>query len=748
MGKHMSARAAPAIPLAELAEQARAARDKGDIAAARGHLDLALAHNPCDAPTWLKLLEAEILGDEGRVDASRQVLEALRLSDPDSFWPAFQLANLTHKQGDLGAARVHLDAALAQPEAAGNAWIRLLQANLLRDEGRDEAAKAVLERTVQAFPKMMWLHHRLGQIAEARQEFSTARAHYEDALRIDGSHLSLQLSVVRLLDAEGMSDAARARLEQLRDRFGGDVRILLQLARAYQSVGKTELEQACLTDAIAADPVHPGLLRHLFATRARFVPAEDLVAVTDGLRARVDDRLVDDLLISSLLQQMQFHDALTTIRRDKKTRDTAAEAHRLAMALFGAHRYETGLRYVRRCLRRWPAEQKLWLVYVTQSLKLGRIAEVARQLEIASRVLPDHVLLDYRLILCGYRNDLDGAVECYAGLRDLGLDKPSHRTVLGKLVYTRQDPLTAGALFERIGNPGAEDARLLHRGGLVGMMTLEFGLERQALEQSGGYGSVQDWVRSRPCSTVAAIRLVDGWGGQGTDPAADEEGIPRQIFQYWDNPDRPDALAPIVASWQKAPGFSHRLIDRIDALRFLRETFGGDWVRAFQLAQDAAQEADLLRLCLLAKSGGVWADADDYLYGDLNAVLGHGSGLILYREPLGGALANNIMASAPSHPVIVYAARLACQALLQRANENAWNKTGPGLLTRAMAHYLVRTEPGARRRITVLDWPQVGRQISTHNPVSYKATAGYWNRTGGRETEDVVWAALVGAVQG
>ena len=206
----------------------------------------------------------------------------------------------------------------------------------------------------------------------------------------------------------------------------------------------------------------------------------------------------------------------------------------------------------------------------------------------------------------------------------------------------------------------------------------------------------------------------------------------------------------MTASWSGAAGFDHRLMDRIDALRFLRETMGKDWVRAFQLAQNAAQEADLLRLCLLAQHGGVWADADDYLYGDLDSLLtqGKGRGLILYREPQGGALGNNFMAAVPRHPVVIHAANLACQALSQRANENAWNKTGPGLLTRAVAHYLVKTDPDeARRRISVLDWPVLAQQVATHNPVPYKTKAGYWNRVGTRTSVDMVWDRFLTALQ-
>ena len=746
----MNAPAGQGRPLAELAEEARAARSAGDLARARQLLDAALAQTPDDVPTWLKLLEVDILRDEGRADEARGVLEALRLSDPENFWPAFHLATLARDAGDLAAARMHLDAGLAMPNADSNVWMQLLQADLLRDEGRDEAARTVLTAAVKKFPEMIWLHHRLGRLAEDHKAFRTARGHFEDALHIDPTQMPMQLAVVRLLQVEGQAEAARQRLEGLRAAAGTDARVLLPLAHAYRQVGKFDREQACLADAIAVDPLASGVLRHLITTRAQSVPPDELDAVTEGLKGRVEEALLNELRISARVQRMQYEEALTAIRRDARTRDRVTEARQLALVLFGAHRYALGLRYVRRCLRRWPGSPELWQVYVTEALKQGLIDEVTERIKAISGQLPDHVLLDFRLSICGYRNDLEGAVECFALLRALGLDTPVHRGLMGKLIYTKQDVATAGALFERIGSPGAEDARLLHRGGLVGMMTLEFDLEREALA-AGGYADTRDWLAARPGSTVAAIRLIDEWGAgeaKGQSLNGGEGVIPRRIYQYWDSADLPEVLEPLVASWQSLPGCEHRLLDRTAALQALREEFGTDWVRAFQLAQDAAQEADLLRLCLLAKFGGIWADTDDYLHGDLDHVLGAGRGLILYREPLGGALANNFIAAVPQHPVVVFAANMAREALLQRANEIAWNKTGPGLLTRALAHYLAQTDPTAAEPVTVLDWVEISRVLAPHIPVSYKSSARYWATAGNRREEDLAWEALKRAVLG
>ena len=256
---------------------------------------------------------------------------------------------------------------------------------------------------------------------------------------------------------------------------------------------------------------------------------------------------------------------------------------------------------------------------------------------------------------------------------------------------------------------------------------------------------------------MAAIHLIDDWRrkGQGQPrgtslPGPEAEPVPRQVYQYWDTPAIPDDIRRMMDSWARAPGFAHHVMDRAGGLRFLRETYDADWVRAFHLAQDVAQQADLLRLCLLAHHGGVYADADDYLYGDLDRLLqlGQGRGLILYRESLGGALGNNFIAAMPGHPAIIHAARLARDALLQRSHELAWTKTGPGLLTRAVAQHMLRVGPDeARRQVTVLAWEPFARQVSVHNPVKYKEASTYWGNALKRRPETRVWQPLLAALQ-
>jgi len=733
---------------------ARQALRQGHLGAAHVALRNARALDPEGRVVGVFLAEADVLRAEGRLPEAQAVLHKVRDLQPGNFWAAYGLADLAYRQGDSPAARIHLDAARALDKDGKVVALSLLEADFLRDAGRLAEAEVILTEMLARHPDDIWGYQRLAQLAKARNDPGAARAHLEAALARDDSHLALQLELAHLEVADGGLKAAMMRLEKLYKRHGAQLRILLPLSRICRRAGQRDREDQILQEAIALDPLDPALLRHLFASRATEASPEALKRVLEVVRTRGGGAAaqVDDLHLQALLQTRAYAEALQQMRRQKQASRTAPGAQSLATALFGAHHYKLGLRYVRFCLRRWPGHAGLLDAYVSRGLRQGEEAAVLAAVEAAGRTLSDHAMQGHWLLIAGFRGDLEGAVAAYARLRALGQVTPPQRDILAKLIFTLLDPAESETLAGQIGHPMAETGKPLHRSGLPGLMTLEFDLECQALAETGYFDDPADWVRARGHSTVPAIRLVDAW--RAAAPAAPPDtspavSVPQKIYQYWNEATPPPALEPMIASWAGLPGYEHRLIDRAGALTFLRENAAPEAVRAFLLAQNPAQEADFLRLTLLARKGGIWADADDYLYGDLGQVLGADPrGLILYREPLGGAVGNNFMATPAGHPVVVYAARLAQQSLLQRANETAWNKTGPGLLTRALAQFLAQTNPeAARSRVTILDWPRIARQIATNNPVHYKTQAGYWDKEGTRMPGDAVWQSLMTALE-
>ncbi|MFN3525536.1 MAG: hypothetical protein ACK4YU_05555, partial [Paracoccus sp. (in: a-proteobacteria)] len=202
--------------------------------------------------------------------------------------------------------------------------------------------------------------------------------------------------------------------------------------------------------------------------------------------------------------------------------------------------------------------------------------------------------------------------------------------------------------------------------------------------------------------------------------------VPRRIVQYWDSPALPDDVAPIVASWASLPGYDHLRLDRPAARVFLRDRLGASCVQAFDLARSATEESDFLRLCLLTVGGGIYADCDDWRSGDPGVFLARSRGLLLLREP-SGALANNFVAAPPRHPALIRAVVMARRAMVERHNDSTWSKTGPGLMTRAVAWYLDDCAArGVAPALTVLPQFMAGLLFDPHVPLRYKRTARYW----------------------
>ena len=241
--------------------------------------------------------------------------------------------------------------------------------------------------------------------------------------------------------------------------------------------------------------------------------------------------------------------------------------------------------------------------------------------------------------------------------------------------------------------------------------------------------------------TITAIARIDRWL-EGDDTPAPPPGpepgpepspapapaIPRDIVQYWSQGTPPPQAQAAVAGWRQADGFTHHLFDRATAQQFLGRALGRDWLRAFNRAGSPTEESDFFRLCRIGLLGGLYADCDDWLTGDAGTLIDPAGRLTAFREPTGG-IGNNILSAPPRHPVILWAAIAARNALLEGHGDNVWNKTGPGLLTRAIA-WRIETcaATGADPGLRILPRWQLGRAVQYHSPLSYKFGAGYWNR--------------------
>lgn len=269
---------------------------------------------------------------------------------------------------------------------------------------------------------------------------------------------------------------------------------------------------------------------------------------------------------------------------------------------------------------------------------------------------------------------------------------------------------------------GAHHFRSSHLGGLVEELRLHRAV--------AGAVSDAEWTA---INVHGAQDAIDAW--HATTPEPDpvdgpESDIPRRIVQFWHAPEPEPATAEVMDSWRGIEGWHYRRFDRRQAERYLEAHFGPEHVRAFKMANHVTEQSDFFRLCALWHEGGLYVDADDRAVGDPEALRGLGQGLILLREPY-RSLGNNVILARPGHPALRVAIDLAMEALLRRDNDSPWAKTGPGLLTRAVATYLQGDAASdGEGALTIVPQHRFRPFVRMHTQLPYKGRDGYWNREG------------------
>jgi mannosyltransferase OCH1-like enzyme len=233
--------------------------------------------------------------------------------------------------------------------------------------------------------------------------------------------------------------------------------------------------------------------------------------------------------------------------------------------------------------------------------------------------------------------------------------------------------------------------------------------------------------------------------------------VPRRIVQYWhDLQTLPADVQECMDSWSRwvSSGFEYCVFDAHSACRFIEQSLGRDYLRAFMRCYHPAMQADYFRLCYILIKGGMYVDADDVCFAKDISELFVGSDVKV--QPLCYDLASDSMvqcevflqARTNQEGWIFYVNNnplIACEGdpIVNRALERATlrlnfaaegelpeiqSTTGPGNLSRIIF------ELGARcpdeLRVTVLrTWDSI---CTSKWPLGYRADARNWRRSNGK----------------
>ncbi|WP_299615930.1 glycosyltransferase [uncultured Tateyamaria sp.] len=424
------------------------------------------------------------------------------------------------------------------------------------------------------------------------------------------------------------------------------------------------------------------------------------------------------------------------IRTGQRSPRAAAD---LAQLLIDNGRKQLAIRYLRLSARRWPNALPV-LTTLTQSFIQAGLPDAGLAWLDSHRGAKNvQALEDLRmklLLALGRPEEVVALIE--AGIA-AGQRPPDDTTLLQLFcVLNRLEDAERTATAIQT-NPRHASRKRAHFGTtLFGARLNELRLYRISLQHQAEPHPGPDLAAS---NFQAANDVLNMWDTQkaGSGEHTAPHVTPRHIFQYWNTAKVPDAIHGVMQTWADAPGWRYERFDRARAIAWLTEAYDAAHARAFEVARHVAEESDFLRLCVLYRQGGIYADADDMLTGHPDDIVAKGPGLIVFREPF-GALANNLICAPPGHPAIGQAITMAKAALIGRDNDSTWSKTGPGLLTRAVAWHMLAHPQDARRDTTMLPQSHMFLHTLPHVKLPYKTTASYWHTGTFRTTGRVVSA--------
>ncbi len=454
--------------------------------------------------------------------------------------------------------------------------------------------------------------------------------------------------------------------------------------------------------------------------------AELADAVHEILVSRMPPQIAIDYRIEAARVQIGPDAALELNRKVSGPRRTANDAASLGHLLIATGKYGLAIRYLRRCHLRWPSATKIRSVLMQAYLKSGYPDEAGAWLTSLVRQNGVRHTENLRLLFALATNQLTEAHTILTTQIAENRRKSGDMTLLRVLMSLErledaEDELNA------IKSGLGQHSKIAGQFGIshTGAQLNEFRLYKRYHSRSE---NIPPTLSETTSHFFAAKEVLDAWrkAHPWKPGSVQRSSLPKRIFQYWNTEEIPPPVLDLMDSWSSVPGWDYTRLNRRTAITWLRQTFGNDHARAFKLANHVAEEADFLRLCLLFSEGGIYADADDRLLGSPEHLLDLGPGMIMFMESVLGGIQNNLFCAPKEHPILATAVEMALSALLRRDNDSTWSKTGPGLLSRAAAAYVVSNPESAAANMTLVPVIYVGRHVQQHVALPYKKTPKYW----------------------
>ncbi len=677
---------------------------------------------------WIASLRfgvAGALADLGDIDNAVPVFRRLVAQNPQHAWAWIGLVDALHASGDAAAAVEAGRDALGHlpgnrvlwnrtaralrdhegPGAAAAFFVPTLDAeasprdldfaiSLFREAGQAAQAAQICQRLLGADPDAPIAHMALIEAALADRDAEAARHAARAALARSPEHPELRLRIAQGLFAAGEAASALGVLDALPpgSSFASEARTLRERCEACLGDGGADAAMlapsrrgpadpdvalalgdvdlgATIPQGAALAPDLPWYLALRLVERALRSPsveaAGEVAAAFDSADWSATDRQAFE--IEQRLLRLGPSFALDWIRANPVAGREREGAERVGRVLLDGGTGPLAARYLRACCRRWPEDRAIG--------QLAAIAWDACGMEVSGCVPQAS---DGPSIQSLAR---DGATSPRVGRVEACLLTGNLKQAEAELAELRiEDGPLEEALIRR---PRATRiGSLLNEARILAAVDVDWtagDVERLAPLAEGYF---------LPARRIVAALASAPTGGHISPP------VTEAVHLVWPSSATPSAEAErLFEAWRAATRRAVTVHLVQDGAAWLAEAGGEAAVRAFRLTQDEAQKADMLMLALSVVKGGAIIMADQGPARAVDALLDAATAPLLFRDRDGSVSLDALMMPA-GHPLARRALGAMVTSCLVWDNDHRWFKTGPGLMTRAMATHLAHLDGG------------------------------------------------------
>lgn len=160
--------------------------------------------------------------------------------------------------------------------------------------------------------------------------------------------------------------------------------------------------------------------------------------------------------------------------------------------------------------------------------------------------------------------------------------------------------------------------------------------------------------------------------------------IPRIIWQtnYTDRVTLPVYLNYLFNRLM-APNFEYRFMITEARADFIKDAYPGEIFESYSRLQIGAAQADLWRLLVLHKHGGVYLDIDAHVVWPLGSIV-RPEYEELYITTKRGEISNYFIASKPDNPHLMRMIELVLRNIKEHRVNNVYELTGPGIFNQVL----------------------------------------------------------------